>query len=145
MKAAVDAIPHRQRRTVRIVYVVLIAAVLIIGAVSYRSVDDTFQCSPPSDAELKSQEAFVRAHVADASDIELGTADCDGYGHGYVSFTTRLTATSARDAVLADRSCSPDDDAEEANAVSCTSGKFEVYVVFEAAGTGKTTGELNMG
>jgi len=62
-----------------------------------------------------------------------------------VYFTTDLTPEAARDAFLADRSCSPytKDDVNE-NAVSRMSGKSTVYLFFSATEEGTTDGELNL-
>jgi hypothetical protein len=130
----------------RIVYVVLIAVVLVVGIFAFRSVEDSIlNCSPPSASELQAQQAFVLAHVRDASDIEVCTTDCDDQGGGYVSFTTAMAPQAARNAFLADTSCSTysGEDSEDI-AVSCPAGTFEVYVFFLGVSQGRTSGELTM-
>ena len=101
-------------------------------------------CSSPSQEELRAQEAFVRSRLPAARDVESGTADCDDDGDGYVSFTTDLTPTAARDAFLADQLCSPYTERDAGVAVKCRSGKSTVYVFFDSSRGDATEGELNL-
>ena len=118
--------------------VVGVAAVVVFGP-------SLLDCSPPSQKALQAQEAFVLRHIPEARDVESGTADCDDNGDGYVYFTTDLTPEAARDAFLADRSCSPytEDDVDEI-AVKCRSRKKMVYLFFSATDEGTTDGALNL-
>jgi hypothetical protein len=141
---AMDASSARRTRPVRVVYLILVAAVTITGIVAYRSVKDTFECSPPSYDALKAQETFVLDRVTDARDVQSGTSDCDDDGDGHVDFTTDLTPAGARDAFLADQSCSPYTEDGDELAVSCTSEKSTVYVFFTSNDDGTTQGELNL-
>lgn len=93
--------------------------------------------SPPSQASLREQQEFVRLHLPDASDFELGHRDCDDSNAGYVEFTTKLAPAAARKAFLADDQCAAH--AEEGDVgVKCTSGRFDVYLWFDPAQAGST-------
>lgn len=133
----------RRRIILGIVLAVLATGVLVGGVAAYRFVlNDIVNCSPPSQDELRAQEAFVRAHLSNVSDVELGVLDCDDDGAGYVSFTTELSATVARAAFLADRACSLSTDPNGSD-VTCTSAGVPVYLSFEEAGR-LTDGELRV-
>ena len=135
--------PAHRGRSALIAFAV-VTALLVMAAVVVAVGSDLLSCSPPSQKELKAQEAFVLDVVTDAREVESGTADCDDNGDGYVYFTTDLTPERARDAFLAHQSCSPHTEADDEIAVSCTSGKSTVYVFFTATDDGATEGELNL-
>ena len=69
---------------------ILIPSLLIVGIAAFRDVFETISCSPPRLDELRSQEAFVLAHLSDAREFELGTADCDDEGRGLVNSETSV-------------------------------------------------------
>lgn len=144
MNATFHASPALRTRTVRIVYLILVAAVIITGIVAYSSVTDTLECSPRSSNALEAQEAFVLDRVTDARDVRSGAWDCDNHGDGYVYFTSDLTPAVASDAFLADQSCSPYTKDVDEIAVSCTSGNSTVSVFFTLNDDGTTRGELNL-
>lgn len=139
------ATSKRASRTVRMVLAVVVVGLLFAGVVvSCRTVQSIFDCSPPTQGELETQRAFVQAHVSDASEFELGAADCDDNGTGYVYFTTELAPGRAQDAFLVSADCSRySDEGMDDIAVSCASGGIQVYVFFEST-KGKTRGELYM-
>lgn len=91
--------------------------------------------SPPSQEVLREQQEFVRLHLPDASDFELGHRDCDSSNAGYVEFTTSLAPAAARKAFLADGRCALQADPVEPG-VLCTSGHFDVYLTFDAGPAG---------
>ena len=124
---------------------VVVAGLLSAGVlVSCRTVHAIFECSPPTQGELETQQAFVQAHVSDASEFELVAADCDDDGAGYVYFTTELAPRRAQDAFLANVDCSRySDEGMDDIGVSCASGGIQVSVLFEST-NGKTRGELYM-
>lgn len=119
--------------------------VLVVAGVAVVLGSNAISCASPSLEALKAQEAFVLTHVVDARDVESGTADCDDNGDGYVNFTTDLTPAGARDAFLADPSCSPyADEGVDQIAVKCRSGRSTVFVFFTATRDGPTEGALNL-
>lgn len=86
----------RQRRPLLVLAVVL-ATLLILSGVVFVAVkiladlDQTFSCSPPSQEEMKVQEAFVRSHISDAQDLDWEVWDCDDRGVAELEFTTDRT------------------------------------------------------
>lgn len=107
-------------------------------------VPDVLNCSPPSDKDLAQQEAFVRAHIADARDVRSGVGDGDDAGRAYVNFTTSLSATAARDLLLTDPSCSSAQQVDGDISVQCRSSKKTVDIYFTAnTRDGTTAGERN--
>jgi len=112
---------------------------------SWYAFTDVLDCSPPSQGELETQRTFVEAHLSDARDFELGAADCDDNGAGYVYFTTGLAPAAAEAAFLADGSCSPySHEVSGDRGVACTSDGVQVHLFFEAVDGKKTDGELYM-
>lgn len=111
---------------------------------SWYAFTDVVDCSPPSQRELEAQQAFVEAHVSDASNFELGALDCDDNGAGYVYFTTGLTPAAAEATFLAEGSCSYSQVASNDRGVVCTSDGVQVQLFFEAVDDKRTDGELYM-
>ena len=96
---------ERRKRVVElIVAAVLSIGLLVAGIAAVRGAYALFTCPTPTQGELETQATFVKAHLADVSDVELDTVDCDGGGSsgtGFVDFTTALAPSAARDAFLA--------------------------------------------
>ena len=133
---------QRERRTSLAALALAVAFLLVAALIVVVVSSDVFNCSPPSERELKTQETFVRTHLADARDVQSDVADCDDNGDGYVSFTTDLSPTAARDAFLADDSCSRyvmDGDDDDGSAVQCRTGGSMVFVFFNTFRKDDTT------
>lgn len=70
-----SATSKRASRTARVALAVVVTGLLVAGVVvSCRTVQSIFDCSPPTQGELETQQAFVQAHLGDASEFELGAA-----------------------------------------------------------------------
>lgn len=118
----------RRRFLVGVLLAVLMVGVLVGGVAAYRFVMYEFvECSPPSQGELRTQEAFIRAHLSDVREVELDALDCDDDGVGYVSFATDLTPAAARAAFLADGSCLPGTNTDPSDSgVTCGSSGVRI-------------------
>lgn len=105
----------------------------------------SYACSRPGQRALAEREDFVRAHLRDASGFEVATYDCEDTGDAYLTFSTGLAPTAARDAFLSERSCARLADEETGSAgLVCGSGRGAVYLYFGGASESTTTGELQL-
>ena len=71
-----------------------------------------------------------------------GIRDCDDNAAGYVTFTTNLEPSLARDAFSADPACARDDEDTTTFGVSCTSPTGSLYVSFDVE-DGTTVGVVD--
>lgn len=102
-----------------------------------------FCASPPSERDKARQESFVRAHVADARDLEWTVMDCDDLGQAYLGFTTALAPEAAGGAFRQDTACSPSTEPDAGPAdVICTSNGVRVSIYLEPREDTQTHGEL---
>ena len=136
----------QRREIVRWVGIPIAIVIVLIGLFEIASAMGVGQCSPPTQNELKAQQRFVSAHIADASQFELEAVDCDDDGMGWVNFSTKMTPSVARDAFIADGSCAVTDPPEgRTSAAECQSGRFKVSLLFgPSSDTDGTSGELIM-
>ncbi|WP_091186063.1 hypothetical protein [Microlunatus flavus] len=130
----------------------MLVALLVIGlaiagvvVILVRDVSQTYRCAdPPSTQQRAEQEAFVSAHLPDASDFEWTVADCDDQGQASLTFTTRQRGTTATRAFLQDGACraSREPDASLGD-VTCMSYGVTVFIYLEDHGAIDTYGELS--
>jgi hypothetical protein len=134
----------RVRTLVLIIIVALALPVAGVAVFSWLVLDPPFCGTPPTHREEGRQEAFVRAHLPDASDFKWTVMDCDDNGQAYLSFSTRLTRDAASDAFLRDPACkiSKEVDASPGDA-TCRSDNTNVSIYLDDSKGGiNTHGEL---
>lgn len=97
----------------------------------------SYSCSRAGQRTLESEERFARAHLPDAREFEVTTYDCDSGGPAFLSFTSTLAPSAARDALLTDRSCRHvKHDPDDGERVDCGTGRQTRYLFLGRATTG---------
>lgn len=100
--------PRHARQVLIFVLITVSALAVLVGGVvvaGYVLLANPFCAKPPTQEERHQQEAFVLAHLPDASDFEWTVMDCDDNGQAYLSFSTRLTRDAASAVFLRDPAC----------------------------------------
>lgn len=131
-----------------LVVAMLLAALFLIVVLLFRFLSNPFldyACSTPGQRALASQEETVRSHLADASDFEVATYDCEDGGSAHLAFSTDLDPRTARDVVLTDPACLPYRGGTVGDtAAVCGKGSKVTYWFCDTASDGTTSGELQL-
>lgn len=127
----------------------LLAGLFLVVVLLSRFLSNPFldhACSNRGQRALANQEERVRTHLADASDFEVATYDCEDGGSAHLAFSTDLDPRTARDVVLTDPACLPHRGGTVRDtAAVCGRGSEVTYWFFDTASDGTTSGVLQLG